>query len=135
MAVPKSQYGVGEVTMNLTGKTPEQLDTMLAHKSRSELIKLIHSLVTVEILLKPAEIAARSCINKRAVLKDIRDGRFGDYYCRAENSIAVAASGVNQWRRSFRVPVNAGKTNTKNTIQDLAAPGEKKGHSDEHRSS
>jgi hypothetical protein len=87
--------------MNLRGKTREQLETALAHKSRSELIDLIHSLVTVEQLLKPAEIAARSCLNKRAILRDIRDGKFGDYYCRAENSIA---SGVNKWRSNFRVP-------------------------------
>ena len=104
MAVPKLQEGVEELTMTLAGRTREQLDTLLAHKSRSELIDLIHSLVTVEILLKPADIAARSCLNKRAVLRDIRDGKFGDYYCRAENSIAVPASGVNQWRRSFLVP-------------------------------
>ena len=136
MAVPKSQYGVGEGTMNLTGKTREQLDTMLAHKSRSELIDLIHSLVTVEILLKPAEIAARSCINKRAVLRDIRDGKFGDYYCRAENSIAVPASGVNQWRRRFRVPANTGDAKTHRLeIQNLATLGEKRGHSNEHISS
>jgi hypothetical protein len=92
--------------MNLRGKTREQLEAALAHKSRSELIDLIHSLVTVEQLLKPAEIAARSCLNKRAVLRDIRDGKFGDYYCRAENSIAVPASGVNKWRSKFRVPAN-----------------------------
>ena len=92
--------------MNLSGKSREQLDTALAQKSRSELIDLIYSLVTVEQLLKPAEIAARSCLNKRAVLRDIRDGKFGDYYCRAENSIAVPASGVNKWRRNFRVPAN-----------------------------
>jgi hypothetical protein len=91
--------------MILRGKTREQLETALARKSRSELLDLIHSLVTVEQLLKPAEIAARSCLNKRAVLRDIRDGKFGDYYCRAENSIAVPASGVNEWRRRFRVPV------------------------------
>jgi hypothetical protein len=90
--------------MNLHGKTREQVETALAHKSRSELLDLIHSLVTVEQLLKPAEIAARSCLNKRAILRDIRDGKFGDYYCRAENSIAVPASGVNQWRSQFRVP-------------------------------
>ena len=93
--------------MKLRGKTREQLEAALAHKSRSELIDLIHSLVTVEQLFKPAEIAARSCLNKRAVLRDIRDGKFGDYYCRAENSIAVPASGVNGWRNSFRVPANA----------------------------
>ena len=90
--------------MNLRGKTREQLEAALAHKSRSELIDLIYSLVTVEQLFKPSEIAARSCLNKRAVLRDIRDGKFGDYYCRAENSIAVPASGVNEWRNNFRVP-------------------------------
>jgi hypothetical protein len=93
--------------MILRGKTREQLEATLAHKSRAELIDLVHSLVTVEQLFKPAEIAARSCLNKRAVLRDIRDGKFGDYYCRAENSIAVPASGVNKWRSNFRVPANA----------------------------
>ena len=96
--------------MNLAGKTRDQLDTLLVHKSRSELIDLIHSLVTVEILLKPADIAARSCVNKRAVLRDIRDGKFGDYFCRAENSIAVPASGVNEWRRRFLVPAKPNST-------------------------
>jgi hypothetical protein len=91
--------------MTLRGKTREQLEAAVAHKSRSELIDLIYSLVTVEQLLKPAEIATRSCLNNRAVLRDIRDGKFGDYYCRAENSIAVPTSGVNQWRRKFLVPV------------------------------
>ena len=93
--------------MNLRGKTREQLEAILAHKSRAELIDLIYSYVTVEQLFKPSEIAARSCINKRAVLKDIRDGKFGDYYCRATNSLSVPASGVNKWRRSFLVPVDA----------------------------
>ena len=92
--------------MKLHGKTREQIEAALAHKSRSELIDLIHSLVTVEQLLKPAEIASRSCLNKRAVLRDIREGKFGDYYCRAENSIAVPASGVNKWRSRFRVPAD-----------------------------
>jgi hypothetical protein len=92
--------------MNLRGKTRDQIERGLANKSRSELLDLIFSLVTVEQLLKPAEIAARSCLNKRAVLRDIREGKFGPYFCRAENSIAVPASGVNQWRQSFLVPSN-----------------------------
>jgi hypothetical protein len=92
--------------VNLRGKSRDQIEAVLAHKSRSDLIDLIYSLVTVEQLLKPAEIAARSCLNKRAVLRDIRDGKFGDYYCRAENSIAVPASGVNKWRSNFRVPTS-----------------------------
>jgi hypothetical protein len=92
--------------MILHGKTRAQLESSLAHKSRAELLDLIHSLVAVEQLLKPAEIAARSCLNKRAVLRDIRDGKFGDYFCRAENSLAIPVSGVNQWRNRFRVPAN-----------------------------
>src|SRR5438105_9774785 len=92
--------------MNPRGKTREQLEAALAHKSRSELIDLIYSVVTVEQLLKPSEIAARSCLNKRAVLRDVRAGKFGDYYVRAENSIAIPASGVNQWRNKFRVRPN-----------------------------
>ena len=95
--------------MTLHGKTRDQVEVALRQKSRSDLIDLIHSLVTVEQLLKPAEIASRSCLNKRAVLPDIRDGKFGDYYCRAENSIAVPASGVNRWRNSFRVPTHANR--------------------------
>lgn len=95
--------------MNLRGKTREQLEAALAHKSRLELIDLIYSLVTVEYLLKPAEIASRSCLNKRAVLRDIRDGKFGEYFCRAENSIAVPVSGVNKWMSSFLVPAKSNK--------------------------
>jgi hypothetical protein len=94
--------------MNLRGKSYEQVVAAVSHKSRRELIDLIYSLVTVEQLFKPSEIAARSCLNKRAVLRDIRDGKFGDYYCRAENSIAVPASSVNEWRRRFLV---SGKEN------------------------
>jgi hypothetical protein len=94
--------------MDLRGKTREQLEVALRHKSRSELIDLVHSLVSVEQLLKPADIASRSCLNKRAVLRDLRDGKFGPYYCRAENSVAIPISSVNKWRDRFRVPA---KTN------------------------
>ena len=90
--------------MNLRGRTREQIELLLANESRAELLDRIFSLVTVEQLFKPSEIAARSCVNKRTVLRDIRDGKFGDYFVRAENSIAVPASGVNAWRDSFCVP-------------------------------
>ena len=95
--------------MNLCGKTREQIEAVLAGKTRSELLDIIFLLSTVEQLFKPAEIAARSRLNKRAVLRDIREGKFGDYFCRAENSIAVPASGVNKWRRSFLVRPNSNK--------------------------
>src|SRR5437868_1674439 len=94
----------------LAGKTREELETLLRNSSRSDLIDVIFSLTTVEQLFKPSEIAARSCINKRAILRDIRDGKFGDYFCRAENSIAVPASGVNKWRGGFLVRQENGST-------------------------
>ncbi len=93
--------------MNLRGKTREQLEVALRHESRSELIDRIHSLVSVEQLLKPSEIASRAGLNKRAVLRDLRAGKFGDYFVRAENSICVPVSGVNQWLNRFRVRPNA----------------------------
>jgi hypothetical protein len=95
--------------MKLAGKNREQIEAALRNKSRSDLLDIICSQSTVEQLFKPAEIAARSCLNKRAVLRDIRDGKFGPYFVRAENSIAVPASGVNQWRRRFLVQPNNGK--------------------------
>lgn len=88
---------------DLAGKTREQIELLLRNSSRAELLDLIASLVTVEQLLKPAEIAARFRINKRAILKEIRDGKFGAYFCRADNSIGVPASAVNQWRERFMV--------------------------------
>ncbi len=96
--------------MKLADKTREHIEHALADRSRSELLDIIFSLATVEQLFKPTEIAARSCVNKRAVLRDIRDGKFGDYFVRAENSIAVPASGVNAWRRSFCVPAKPNPT-------------------------
>src|SRR5690349_20178777 len=92
--------------MDLRGKTREEIELKLGHKSRSELLDLIHSQVSVEIHLKPSEIAARAGINKRAVLRDIRDGKFGPYIARADNSVLVPASGVNQWLDRFRVAVS-----------------------------
>jgi hypothetical protein len=91
---------------SLAGKTRAEIERTLAHKSRSELLDLIYCLVTCEQLVKPSEIAARSCLNKRAVLRAIRNGELGDYFVRAENSISVPISGVNKWRNNFRVPAN-----------------------------
>lgn len=93
----------------LRGKTREEIEAALEGSSRSELIDVIFSVATVEQLFKPNENAARSCLNKRAVLRDIRDGKFGDYFCRAENSIIVPASGVNAWLRRFTVIPTEGR--------------------------
>src|SRR6266536_5650024 len=92
--------------MNLSGKSHPEIERALMGKTRAELIDLIFSLATVEQHFKPAEIAARSAMKKRTVLADIHAGKFGgEYYKRAENQITVSASGVNVWRRSFRVAV------------------------------
>jgi hypothetical protein len=92
--------------MNLSGKSREELARALASKTRDELIDIIFSLAVVEQHFTPAEIASRSGMTKRTILVDVHAGRFGgEYYKRAGNQITVSASGVNAWRRSFRVEV------------------------------
>src|SRR5262245_13622030 len=92
--------------MNLSGKSREEIDHALARQTRAELIDIIFSLSTVEQHFRPAEIARRSGMTKRTVLADIHKGRFnGEYFKRAGNQITVSASGINEWRRSFRVEV------------------------------
>jgi hypothetical protein len=92
--------------MNLSGKSREEVQRALAGKTRAELIDIIIALSAVEQHFKPAEIARRSGMTTRTVLADIHKGRFGgEYYKRAGNQITVSASGVNAWRRGFRVEV------------------------------
>ena len=45
--------------MRLLGKTRQDLELLLAHKSRAELLDIICLLSSVEQLFKPSEIAAR----------------------------------------------------------------------------
>jgi hypothetical protein len=100
--------------MNLSGKSPEEIEKALIGKSRKELIDIICRLTTVEQHYKPAEVAARSAMKKRTVLADIHAGKFGgEYYKRADNQITVSASGVNAWRHSFRVVVPPREKNSK----------------------
>jgi hypothetical protein len=97
--------------MTLSGKSREEIERALVGKTRSELIDLIVSMATVEQHYRPSEIAARSAMAKATVLADIHAGRFGgEYYKRAENQITVSASGVNAWRRDFRIIVMPGET-------------------------
>jgi hypothetical protein len=92
--------------MNLAGKTLDQIERALARQSRLELLRIIFSLSTLEELFSAAEIAARTKMNVRDVRRDINAGKMGGgYFCRSENSKKVSASGVNQWRASFFVPV------------------------------
>ena len=85
----------------------------LAGKTRTELIDIIASMATVEQHFKPGDIATRSAMKKRTILADIHAGKFGgEYYKRAENQITVSASGVNAWRRDFRVIVDRSKAET-----------------------
>ena len=102
--------------MNLSGKSPEEIEKALIGKSRKELIDIICRLATVEQHYKPTEVAARSAMKKRTVLADIHAGKFGgEYYKRADNQITVSASGVNAWRKSFRVVVPPTEKDSKQT--------------------
>src|SRR5262245_19974564 len=92
--------------MNLSGKSREEIQRAVAGKTRTELVDVIVALSTVEQHFTPSQIANLSGMTKRTVLADIHRGRFnGEYYKRAGNQITVSASGVNVWRRSFRVEV------------------------------
>ena len=57
--------------MNLSGKSPAEIEKALIGKSRKELIDIICRLATVEQHYRPGEIAARSAMTKRTVLTDI----------------------------------------------------------------
>lgn len=93
--------------MTLHGKSREDVEAALAGYSRAALLDLIFSLVEVEQLFKPAEIAERSAMDKRTVLRDIHAGLFGgEFFKRAENQVLVSARGVNAWRNGFRVTTN-----------------------------
>ncbi len=89
--------------ISLSGKSPDQIRAALKDARRDDLVDAITRMAALEPLYKPSEIAALSKINRRAVLEDIKSGKFGDYYCRAGNSLAVPASGVHAWRRLFLV--------------------------------
>ena len=96
--------------MNFAGKSREEIAQALAPKTRDGLIDVIFSLAVVEQHFTPTQIASRSGMTKRTVLADIHAGRFGgEYYKRAGNQITVSASGVNAWRKSFRVVVEPSK--------------------------
>ena len=89
--------------LKLHGKSLEQLRMALAGKSREELLALLAAAVAVEPLYKPGEIAALSKMRRRDVLSAIKAGKFGGYFLRGANSLAVPASGVNAYRASFFV--------------------------------
>jgi len=100
--------------MNLSGKSPEEIEKALIGKSRKELIDIICRLATVEQHYRPGEIAVRSAMTKRTVLADIHAGRFGgEYFKRSVNQITVSASGVNAWRQNFRVIVPPAERDSK----------------------
>lgn len=85
--------------VNLSGKTPDQIAHALRNHSRSELIDVIHSLVTVEQLLKPRQVALLEHRDVRDVIKDMKAGVYnGGYYAFSFNSLRVSASAVNARR-------------------------------------
>ena len=92
--------------MNLRGKTREEIELKLKNASRAELIDLIHSLVGLEIHLRASEVASRTGINKRAILRALRTGTLAPYLAIADNSIRIPISAVNQWLSGFRVSSN-----------------------------
>ena len=92
--------------MNLSGKRPGHIEKALVGKTRADLVRIIVHLASLEQHYTAAQIAARSGISKRTVLRDIHAGKFnGEFFKRADNQLTILASGVAKWRESFRVVV------------------------------
>lgn len=85
----------------LNGKSREQIEVLLSKETRAGLLDIIASLATVEQHMTPAEIAARSCMSAKTVLRDIRAGRLRPFFKRTETRITVPLSAVNRWRSGF----------------------------------
>lgn len=75
--------------MNLKGNSREQIESICSKLSRRELTEIICKQALVEQLLRPSEIARSSSVPRKTVSKAIREGKFGDYFLRAENSVLV----------------------------------------------
>jgi hypothetical protein len=87
----------------LRGKTREEIEQKLVHKTREELIDMIHSLVSLEIHYRPSEIAQRTGLNKRRILRAIKEGNLTPYLALADNALRVPISAVNTWLGRYRV--------------------------------
>jgi len=85
---PRTGARVGR-SMNLRGKTRLEIEAKLANASRAQLFDLVYSLVSLEIHLRPSEVAQRTGINKRAVLRALRTGALRPYLAIADNSIRI----------------------------------------------
>lgn len=89
--------------MNLKNKSLEEIKKLTREHTRDEMCGLLHRAYSVEPMYKPAEIALLCRRPRTAVLEAIRSGKMGDYFVFGENSLAVPASGVQQWLREFRI--------------------------------
>jgi len=100
--------------VKLCGKSREEIEEALVGKSRRQLIDIIVFQSTLEQHFTAAQIAIRSGMTRRTILLDIHRGRFnGEYFKRSGNQITVSASGVNAWRKSFRVVVEPSEKRSK----------------------
>jgi hypothetical protein len=107
----------------LSGKTRDELASILADKPHAELVELIYRLVTFERLLTAREIADASHVSRNDVLEDMKAGRFVDpifgpgFFCRGIG-FRVTTTAANQWREGFFVRLGS---------VAAALPSEKKG--------
>jgi hypothetical protein len=92
----------------LSGKTRDELASILADKPHAELVELIYRLVTFERLLTAREIADASHVSRNDVLADMKAGRFVDpifgpgFFCRGIG-FRVTTTAANHWREGFFV--------------------------------
>jgi hypothetical protein len=111
----------------LTGKSRDEIAERLKDATREELVDVIFALASYDRMLTARQIAEAEQIDRRAVLADMKAGRFVDpvfgpcFFARASNSFRVTAASANAYRRLFLVPVRPG-----GDAQADPIPGEKK---------
>jgi hypothetical protein len=114
-------------------QTRAELDVVLQGKTRSELVDLIWSLVSLDKLLSARQIAEACGISKRTVLQAMKAGAFVDplfgrgCFFFAANCIKVSIRAANAWRRSFFVQPDSITGHKKKTGSDIGVDGKRAG--------
>ena len=88
--------------MSLVGLTKEQIQKALANKDRGELIQIIASMATCELMYSPKEVARRRGMSKHTILKLIKEGRLSAHKF-GNSTTRIPASAITEWDAKTKV--------------------------------
>lgn len=82
----------------IIGKSRQELEKILRHKERGELLDLIAGLATLEPMFSPERIAAARGLKPRTVLQMMKDGRIRAHL--VTNRYRAPLSAILEWDQS-----------------------------------